>query len=83
MVTGGEDNKVNLWAIGKTNCIMVSTVSSLKPILGYVLRNTKTGVTDLSSVFIKTLPPDSRLIANDTAVPFVNVSKWYTQRRRV
>ncbi|KAH8020176.1 hypothetical protein HPB51_025337 [Rhipicephalus microplus] len=23
MVTGGEDNKVNLWAIGKTNCIML------------------------------------------------------------
>ncbi|KAH7980902.1 hypothetical protein HPB49_020017 [Dermacentor silvarum] len=45
MVTGGEDNKVNLWAIGKTNCIMVSTVSSLNPPLGYVLRNTKTGVT--------------------------------------
>ncbi|XP_042143033.1 katanin p80 WD40 repeat-containing subunit B1 isoform X5 [Ixodes scapularis] len=25
MVTGGEDNKVNLWAIGKTNCIMSLT----------------------------------------------------------
>lgn len=24
MVTGGEDKKVNLWAIGKPNCIMVS-----------------------------------------------------------
>ncbi|EEC18669.1 katanin P80 subunit, putative [Ixodes scapularis] len=29
MVTGGEDNKVNLWAIGKTNCIMVSGPSHL------------------------------------------------------
>ncbi|XP_054917560.1 katanin p80 WD40 repeat-containing subunit B1 isoform X3 [Dermacentor andersoni] len=25
MVTGGEDNKVNLWAIGKANCIMSLT----------------------------------------------------------
>lgn len=25
MVTGGEDKKVNLWAIGKPNCIMVSS----------------------------------------------------------
>lgn len=25
MVTGGDDNKVNLWAIGKTNCIMSLT----------------------------------------------------------
>lgn len=24
LVTGGDDKKVNLWAIGKTNCIMVS-----------------------------------------------------------
>ncbi|GFU21197.1 katanin p80 WD40-containing subunit B1 [Nephila pilipes] len=24
MVTGGEDKKVNLWAVGKSNCIMVS-----------------------------------------------------------
>jgi hypothetical protein len=24
MVTGGEDRKVNMWAIGKPNCILVS-----------------------------------------------------------
>ena len=24
MVTGGEDKKVNMWAVGKPNCIMVS-----------------------------------------------------------
>ena len=24
LVTGGEDKKVNLWAVGKPNCIMVS-----------------------------------------------------------
>lgn len=24
MVTGGEDRKVNLWTVGKSNCIMVS-----------------------------------------------------------
>lgn len=24
MVTGGDDKKVNLWAVGKPNCIMVS-----------------------------------------------------------
>ena len=23
MVTGGEDKKVNMWAVGKPNCIMV------------------------------------------------------------
>lgn len=23
MVTGGDDKKVNLWAVGKQNCIMV------------------------------------------------------------
>lgn len=23
LVTGGEDKKVNLWAVGKQNCIMV------------------------------------------------------------
>jgi hypothetical protein len=23
LVTGGEDRKVNLWAVGKPNCIMV------------------------------------------------------------
>ena len=25
MVTGGDDAKINLWAVGKPNCIMVST----------------------------------------------------------
>ena len=24
MVTGGDDRKVNMWAVGKPNCIMVS-----------------------------------------------------------
>ena len=24
LVTGGDDKKVNLWAVGKPNCIMVS-----------------------------------------------------------
>lgn len=27
MVTGGDDKKVNLWAVGKQNCIMVSKYS--------------------------------------------------------
>lgn len=26
LVTGGEDKKVNLWAIGKSNCIMVGNL---------------------------------------------------------
>ena len=25
LVTGGDDKKVNLWAVGKPNCIMVSS----------------------------------------------------------
>ena len=25
LVTGGDDKKVNLWAVGKPNCIMVRT----------------------------------------------------------
>lgn len=25
LVTGGDDKKVNLWAVGKENCIMVSS----------------------------------------------------------
>lgn len=28
LVTGGEDHKVNLWAIGKPNAVLVSTVIS-------------------------------------------------------
>ena len=27
LVTGGDDKKVNLWAVGKPNCIMVSSFS--------------------------------------------------------
>lgn len=27
LVTGGEDHKVNLWAIGKPNAILVSSIS--------------------------------------------------------
>ena len=26
MVTGGEDKKVNMWTVGKPNCIMVSVI---------------------------------------------------------
>lgn len=26
MVTGGDDKKVNLWAVGRPNCIMVNFV---------------------------------------------------------
>ena len=26
LVTGGDDKKVNLWAVGKPNCIMVSNL---------------------------------------------------------
>ncbi|KAH7983362.1 hypothetical protein HPB52_011500 [Rhipicephalus sanguineus] len=33
MVTGGEDNKVNLWAIGKTNCIMSQLGSRRSPMV--------------------------------------------------
>jgi len=29
MVTGGEDRKVNMWAVGKPNVILVSTPPSL------------------------------------------------------
>ena len=29
MVTGGDDAKINLWAIGKPNCIMVSLLSQV------------------------------------------------------
>lgn len=29
LVTGGEDHKVNLWAIGKPNAILVSTLFPL------------------------------------------------------
>jgi WD40 repeat protein len=27
LVTGGDDKKVNLWAVGKPNCIMVRPLS--------------------------------------------------------
>lgn len=29
LVTGGDDKKVNLWAVGKHNCIMVIKISFL------------------------------------------------------
>lgn len=29
LVTGGEDHKVNLWAIGKPNALLVSSISWL------------------------------------------------------
>lgn len=31
LVTGGEDHKVNLWAIGKPNAILVSTPDAFLP----------------------------------------------------
>ena len=34
LVTGGDDKKVNLWAVGKPNCIMVSLIY-------FLLRNKK------------------------------------------
>ncbi len=30
LVTGGDDKKVNLWAVGKPNCIMVRTRVSFR-----------------------------------------------------
>jgi WD40 repeat protein len=30
LVTGGDDKKVNLWAIGKPSCIMVNTITFLQ-----------------------------------------------------
>lgn len=30
LVTGGDDKKVNLWAVGKPNCILVSTLVILQ-----------------------------------------------------
>ena len=30
LVTGGEDKKVNLWAVGKPNCIMVRSSKSAR-----------------------------------------------------
>ena len=29
LVTGGDDKKVNLWAVGKPNCIMVSHLNQI------------------------------------------------------
>lgn len=29
LVTGGEDRKVNLWAVGKPNCVMVINLFSI------------------------------------------------------
>lgn len=33
LVTGGDDKKVNLWAVGKPNCIMVRTFGNKKKCL--------------------------------------------------
>jgi len=33
LVTGGDDKKVNLWAVGKPNCIMVRPIISFHPVL--------------------------------------------------
>ena len=45
MVTGGDDKKVNLWAVGKPNCIMVSVqifiVRHLHFLLIYFLKSKK------------------------------------------
>lgn len=30
MVTGGDDRKVNLWSVGKPNCIMVRKIDFIK-----------------------------------------------------
>ena len=30
LVTGGDDKKVNMWAIGKPNCILVTPTHSLR-----------------------------------------------------
>ena len=35
LVTGGDDKKVNLWAVGKPNCIMVRQIIFL---LSYKIR---------------------------------------------
>ena len=37
MVTGGEDRKVNMWAVGKPNVILVSTPPSLINALALIL----------------------------------------------
>jgi WD40 repeat protein len=37
LVTGGEDHKVNLWAIGKPNAILVSSRSTVSLCVGYKL----------------------------------------------
>ena len=34
LVTGGEDKKVNLWAVGKPNCIMSLSGSDKLTIIG-------------------------------------------------
>ena len=36
LVTGGEDKKVNLWAVGKPNCIMSLSGSDKLTIIGKV-----------------------------------------------
>lgn len=48
LVTGGDDKKVNLWAVGKQNCIMVSTIVSYS----YFCKNI---------IFVKTLAESSPL----------------------
>ena len=35
MVTGGEDKKVNMWAIGKPNVILVKKGFQFKPFFGF------------------------------------------------
>ena len=41
MVTGGEDRKVNMWAVGKPNVILVRTIAWLLSTLIVILRNIK------------------------------------------
>ena len=33
MVTGGDDKKVNMWCVGKPNCIMVGTCISFQTVV--------------------------------------------------
>ena len=37
MVTGGEDKKVNMWAVGKPNCVLVSRLLVFSPLVARFL----------------------------------------------
>lgn len=62
MVTGGDDKKVNLWAVGKQNCIMVRCYVYLKNEFKMKIQNRENSI--LNVCFFGRIQIDLQLLQN-------------------